>query len=368
MATNSSLKATDLDRSIEAFIRDPQPQEHEFDQLALDLFAYQYANNQPYRRLCDQAGRTPSNVTTWRDVPAVSAASFADARLACFPPEQTQLSFVSSGTTRDGAGPSKHELCNSLLYDASLLVHFRQRVLPDREKIRMVLLSPTFDDAPRSSLAYMLRRLFERYACGGGFFIQQDTLDIGGIVRALREGPDPVLVFGTAFAFVHLLDHCAKSRERFPLPAGSRVVETGGFKGKSRSVERDELYAALTHFFDVPAPYCIAEYGMCELGSQWYDAALSDALVGATPRDQVKLGPHWARTRVVDEVTAQELPFGRRGLLQCFDLSNRGSVAAILTGDVAQECAGGFRWIGRSIAAPPKGCSITVDSLLHADG
>jgi hypothetical protein len=106
---------------------------------------------------------------------------------------------------------------------------------------------------------------------------------------------------------------------------------------------------------------------MCELGSQWYDASLLDTVTGRKPLANTKIGPHWARTLVVDPVTAQIMPDGATGLLQCFDLSNRGSVAAVLTGDLASIRDGGFVYRGRSPAAPPKGCSITIDSMLRSN-
>lgn len=276
------------------------------------------------------------------------------------------MTFVSSGTTRAGANPSRHELENTMLYDASLIAQFRRCVLPDRERISMLLLSPSFEEAPRSSLAYMLAKVYESASCGGGFFIRDGTLDVAGIVKVLGGKNEPVLVFGTAFAFVHLLDHCAAQGLQFALPRGSRIVETGGFKGKSRELERAELYGGFVKTFGVPREHCISEYSMCELGSQWYDAALADAFAGREPREQLKIGPHWTRTLVVDPVTAKELPAGSTGLLQVFDLSNRGSVAAVLTGDLVAHRDGGFEYMGRSAAAPPKGCSITIDTMLRS--
>ena len=362
--------AADLDRRIEAYIRCSDPDSAEFDQLALELFEYQYANNIPYRQLCDQRGRTPANVESWRAVPVLSAASFGDARIACFRKERTTITFVSSGTTRTGStaqnssGRSEHELENTQLYDASLLTHFRECVIPDLDRVRMILLSPSFDEAQRSSLAYMLSKVYSTYGNSGGFFMRGDALDLEGIARALQESREPTLVFGTAFAFVHLLDHCASAKLSFALPQRSRIVETGGFKGKSRSVAREKLYDALSGTFGVSREFCIAEYGMCELGSQWYDAGLSDALAGRHARQQLKVGPHWTRTLVVDPVTAQELPSGSTGLLQVFDLSNRGSVAAVLTGDLVTQSEDGFIYVSRSQAAPPKGCSIAVDAML----
>jgi hypothetical protein len=359
-------RAADLDSRIEAYISRTDPTDAEFDQLARELFVYQYENNAPYRNLCDQQDSTPANVTAWQDVPALSAASFGDARIACFPEERTSVTFVSSGTTRAGGSRSFHELENTRLYDASLLAHFRRSVLPDLDRIRMVLLSLPFAEAPQSSLAYMLSKIYSTCGSGGGFFVEDDRLDVEGIALALGESHEPLLLFGTAFAFVHFLDHCSATELRFSLPRGSRIVETGGFKGKSRSVDREDLYDMLTRTFGVSRDMCIAEYGMCELGSQWYDASLSDMLAGRTPREQIKVGPHWVRTLVVDPVTARELPPGSTGQLQVFDLSNRGSVAAVLTGDLVVQAEAGFVYVGRSRAAPPKGCSITVDSMLNA--
>ena len=362
---DAELTAVELDRRIHAFINCRDPADSDFERLAVDVFAYQYENNAAYQSLCDQCGRSPANVVRWRDVPAVSASSFADARIACFPPERAVVRFVSSGTTRAGAASSVHELENTELYDASLLAHFRRCVVPDRDSIPMALLSPSFAQAPRSSLAYMLERVRSTFASSGGFFIRDGELDFEGIAEFLRSSREPVLVFGTALAFVHFLDHCAAKHWRFALPSKSRIVETGGFKGQSRAVERDRLHDGLCSASGIAPELCISEYGMCELGSQWYDASLRDALAGEPVRDQLKIGPHWARTRVVDPITAVELPHGETGLLQCFDLSNRGSAAAVLTGDLAIQREDGFIFVGRSRSAPPKGCSITIDAMLR---
>lgn len=355
--------SAELDRRILAFIRQPDGGDAQFETLALALFAYQYHANDAYRRYCDQRGLPPHEVSNWRRIPAVSAASFGDARLATFPAGSARFVFESSGTTRAGQRPSRHELENSELYDASLLGQFRRCVMPDRDRMPMLLFSPSFAEAPGSSLAYMLARIFDCHGSGGGFFITQGVLDHERALAALEAATQATLVFGTAFALVHFLDRCRAAGIRFSLPPGSRVVETGGFKGRSRSIERVEFYAMLGEFFGVPRTHCLSEYGMCELGSQWYDANLADYFSGSAPRFEVKIGPHWARHLVVDPVNAEPLREGS-GLLQLVDLCNRGSVAAVLTADRARDESGGFVFMGRAPGAPPKGCSITIDSLL----
>jgi hypothetical protein len=367
--TDAAKAAAELDQDISAYIlSEDGGSETVFTDLALRLFAYQYAHNPPYRAFCDQRGVTPSDVRRWQDIPAVSAASFADARLACFPPERTALRFVSSGTTRAGGRPSVHELETTRLYDLSLSRQFARWVLPDRDVMPMFCLAPPFEDAPHSSLSYMLSRLRQRYAAGGGFFVHGDCLDADALCRALAAVDEPALVFGTAFAFVHFIDFCRARGIRFDLPPGSRILETGGFKGRSRTVERDDLYADLSALFGVSAPLCLSEYGMCELGSQWYDASLRDTILGAPPRDGLKMGPHWARIAAVDPVSGADVPPGKPGLLQVVDLANRGSVAAVVTGDLVRLQDGGFVYLGRSPAAPPKGCSLTMETLRAAGG
>jgi hypothetical protein len=78
----------------------------------------------------------------------------------------------------------------------------------------------------------------------------------------------------------------------------------------------------------------------------------------------VKVGPHWTRSLIVDPVSAEPVPKGQTGLLRVFDVSNRGSVCAVLTGDLAREVDGGLELFGRAPGEPPKGCSIAVDAAL----
>lgn len=353
--------ARSLDARIERLIAAPSVDDAEFDAIAVDVFAYQYERDDPYRRYCDRFGASPAMVRSWRDVPPVPTTAFSAARLACFSPERTAIRFESSGTT--GVTPSTHELENASLYDASLRAHYAACVLAAGDPLPLIALVPPFEESPNSSLSYMVSRLAAD-AEDSTFLIRGGELDVDRAVAAFRSAQAPVVVFGTAFAFVHLFDRVRATGARFALPVGSRVVETGGFKGRSREVPREQLYGAFESLLGVPRSYCVSEYGMCELGSQWYDANIADIAAGRAPRFDVKIGPHWARARVVDPVTADPVAQGEDGLIQIFDLSNRGSVASILTGDLGVARDGGIVLLGRHRGAPPKGCSIAADALL----
>jgi hypothetical protein len=90
----------------------------------------------------------------------------------------------------------------------------------------------------------------------------QWTIDWGHAERLLRDlaaSGEPVAICGTAFLFVHLCDWLKEERLTFHLPAGSRVLETGGYKGRSRSVDKSELHRMITSGLGVPREQIISE-------------------------------------------------------------------------------------------------------------
>src|SRR5690606_18246177 len=105
----------------------------------------------------------------------------------------------------------------------------------------------------------------------------------------------PVFLLGTAFAFVNALEEMSARGVRFNLPFGSRIMETGGFKGRSREISRPEFYSALSEHFSIPVFNIVNEYGMTELSSQFYDCSLRDQAPG-----EQKSGPTWARVVIVN--------------------------------------------------------------------
>ena len=158
------------------------------------------------------------------------------------------------------------------------------------------------------------------------------------------------MVLGTSFAFVHFLD--AIGDDLFPLPPKSRVMQTGGYKGKSREVPKAELRAKLSRAFGVPERSIVAEYGMTELSSQFYERTLFDA---DAPPD-VFAEPPWARVAPVDPDTLEPVKEGEVGIAKIVDLANVDSAVAVLTQDEVRRVEGGFALLGRAKGAPPRGC------------
>ncbi|HLI28982.1 MAG TPA: zinc-binding dehydrogenase [Chloroflexota bacterium] len=360
----------ELQPEIEAFIArgvDASRDEAAFNELALRLFAYQFRHNAPYRRFCERRGRTPDTVSRWQEVPAVPIAAFKETVLTTFPPERAAACFQSSGTT--GSKPSRHYHENLVLYDLSATLNWQAHLLPEGRPMRLLVLSPPRQAMPHSSLAHYLSLMVERYGTpDSAFLLHEKGIDLEALTAALRASEasgQPVALLATSFAFVHLLDALAERGLRFQLPPGSRLMDTGGYKGRSREVPRRELYAQLRDALGIPREYCVNMYGLTEHSTQFLDAVLRNHLAGvAAPR--YKTVVPWARTRVLDPETLEELPPGEIGLLCHFDLANRSSVAHVLTEDIGYLLGDGFELVGRASGTEARGCSIAIDELLSA--
>jgi hypothetical protein len=336
--------------------------EARFARLALALFAFQFEQCEPYRRFCERRGATPQRLGDWRAIPAVPAGAFKEVRLRCFPAERTVRTFRTSGTTTAARG--ELHLDSLALYEASLLPTFRRHLLPDLRadgRARILALAPPPEEAPDSSLSHMFATAIrELGAPGSGFFAGRGSLRVEALLAALEgQAPEPLLLAGTAFAFVHLLEALERRGAGPRLPPSARIMETGGTKGRSRALSGEELRAALADRLGVPPERIVDQYGMTELGSQFYDSVLAEP--GAPRR---KLGPPWARVRIVDPESGGEVAAGEPGAIAVVDLANTATVAAIQTADLGRRLADGFEVLGREPGAEERGCSIAAEELL----
>jgi hypothetical protein len=351
----------DLEAAMRAGVSEPWAPGR-FEALALRVFRHQFALNRPYRALCEARGTTPDNVTTWSETPAVPVAAFKVLELVCGRPGDAERLFRTSGTTGGAEARGVHLVPALDVYRSSLLPPFRAHVVPDVDRIRFVSLIPSPSDLPDSSLSFMVGAAAESLASEVAWAVDgEGRFDIDMLDRALRgarEAGEPVLLLGTAFAFVHALDRQPAVLGR--LPDGSRIMETGGFKGRAREMPKSELYALLTARTGVPRERIVNEYGMTELLSQLYEPVLSAGLDGA----DVHRPPPWLAVRALDPTTLAPLAEGEEGLLSFFDLANVGSVSHILTEDVGSVVGGRVRLVGRTPGAEPRGCSRAMDELM----
>lgn len=332
----------------------------DFNGLALRIFAHQLRYNEPYAKYCASLGVTLERMPAdWEAIPPVPSGAYKEAALATFDPSNAALAFETSGTTRGVGG--KHYMETPALYDAALLAGFRDAMLSDAPyPLRYLLFVPNPEQRPQSSLGYMMRKVADVYGDGHErWYLDGDLLHVDSFVRDAHKAQaqrQPVCVAGTAFAFVQLLDALREMGvDALSLPDGSRIMETGGFKGRTRIVQRADLYAELGRIFSIRENRIIAEYGMTELTSQYYDSTFDGA--------RIKRSPPWLRPRVVGSGN-KTLPAGVVGALVHVDLANRSSCIAVQTEDLGVATDdGGIILIGREQGAELRGCSLDAETL-----
>ena len=363
MSDTLSIFSTDLRSFIQHSLETPGHPElastgEQFNELALRLFRLQYQGLPVYQEFCDRRGRTPDRIGSWTEIPAVPTTAFKDLEMTALPEVERVAEFHSSGTT--GVRPSRHfHSRESLaLYEASLEPWFHRNLFQfpqcSAEGNLFLALTPSTSAAPRSSLVHMLGRVVSRWGSPDsrfagfvgtdGWELERDT--VVAVLRRAEDTGQPVTLLGTAFNFVHLLDHLAASNLRFHLGAGSRVMETGGYKGRSRVVPREELHSQLEVALGIPRERLVTEYGMSELSSQAYDTGTGFRF------------PPWARARIIHPETGREVADGETGIVRILDLANVWSAMAVETGDLGVRRANLFSLAGRAQAVEPRGCSL----------
>lgn len=368
----SALSASDaLHARVRAFARSGGASEA-FADLALAIARFQAEHVPGFARLVALDGSTLDTVAS---IPAVPTDAFRLTRVAAHPPELDTVRFETSGTTASERGV--HVMRTTETYAELALLGGEAALLAGRSRT-IVALAPEPAEPPTSSLGFMMRLFMERFdgrALSGGSFEPAERgrwlastagIDVDGLRRAARIAADrgePLLLLATSFALSALLD--ALAGDTIPLPEGSVVMQTGGFKGRSREVAPAELRQRLAEAFRIGEDCVVGEYGMTELSSQLYEGTVPGAVLSGPPG--VYLEPPWLRVQPVDPTSLRPVRDGEAGLARIVDLANVDSAVAVLTQDLVRRKGPGIELLGRRPGSVPRGCSLPFEGLIRTD-
>ncbi len=301
-------------------------------------------------------GSSQSISRTPDQVPALSTEAFRVARVASFPQALDLRTFHTSGTTTDVWGT--HAFCDLSLYDLAARTAAAFGLFAGCPRMRIINLASSTQEAPTSSLSYMLHRFGEWYGLDDSvtWCVSNGGVQVDRLTDALESAigaSEPVALLGTSFAFLFADEQLGQ--QRFELPPGSFVMQTGGFKGRTREVAPLEMRSLMRSRYGVSNDQIVSEYGMTELSSQLY------SLRG----DTTYWVPGWVRATPVDPQTLLPVLDGQRGILRIDDLANVDSVCSIQTYDVAIRLNDRIELIGRAEGTTPRGCSLRMESVLN---
>ena len=356
-AADALAQSEALHRRVRAFIDDSEGDC--FDTLARDIARYQRQQVPAVARLAAAMGASENAAA---GLVAMPCDAFRARRIAAHPASCDERRFRTSGTTQAQQG--EHPMRTTATYTHAALRWARHWLFPDTLELGMVVLAPHEKQAPHSSLSFMLARFADELRGPSSWHWRDDELDLASLRAAVASQQQPLLLAGTSFAFVHACDQLAADPLR--LPPGSRVMQTGGFKGRSRSVDASVLRRAIAHGFGVPVSHIVGEYGMTELSSQLYQGCLRNALdLSAVVHVGSYHPPPWVRVDAVGPNSLEVLARGQVGICRVVDLANVDSSLAIQTNDrVMVLDDGSVELLGRQPGAVPRGCSLALEHLL----
>lgn len=342
------------------------------DALLAEIARLQVEHVTPFARLCMARGaRFDRGPDAW---PALPTDVHRHARVSLFAEGHDVRVFRTSGTTHGARG--EHPFVDLAPYHRAAMIGARYAFLPSG-MFDLLVLAADPSRQPDSSLGHMIG-LFADEArrrdpeARVAFVLDGDHIDTAAMARAIDEAnarARTLVVCGTSFAFVFAEDVFAEEvpARRFTLPPGSRVMYTGGFKGRSRVLDEEELRRVLGARFGVPDDHLVTEYGMTELSSQlWSRERIASPRAA---RDGLLWIPPWLRVTPVDPVSLEPVAEGERGILRFDDAANLDSCVSIQTADVGllvrtAEGRPALRLFGRDPTAVPRGCSLAIEEAL----
>lgn len=315
--------------------------EAHFEELAVDLFHFQYEHNPVYNQYVNSLPIVGRTIRSLAQIPFLPIQCFKThtIKTTAFEP---QAVFESSGTTQ--TINSRHYVKHLDLYKQSFLTAFGQFYGPVQDWCVIGLL-PSYLERRHSSLVVMVDELIRQsgHAASGFYLYEHEKLH--GLLQELEVKGQKTILIGVTFALLDLA-------EKFPLPLKHTIVmETGGMKGRREEITRQQVHDILQAAFGLPAIH--AEYGMTELLSQAYSAGAG-----------ILHCPPWMKVLVREEDDPFAIRQAGSGILNVIDLANIYSCSFIATEDVARVYEdGSFEVQGRMDNSDIRGCSLMVAGI-----
>ena len=318
----------------------------EFENLALQVFEYQYKYNAFYRRYCSLIGKELSKISHLLDIPFLPIQFFKNNIIKTNEWAEATI-FSSSGTT--GVITSQH-FVRELDFYKNIARQGFEFFYGSLENYCVLGLLPSYLERGGSSLVAMTDDFIKhsKYA-ESGFFLY-DYSNLHKILLKNKVEKIPTLLIGVSFA---LLDFVEEFTMDFPELI---VMETGGMKGRRREMIRAELHENIRKGFN--SQYVHSEYGMTELMSQAYSKG--DGIFNTIPTMKVLIRELNDPLSVYDPLS--KIPsHGRMGVVNVIDLGNLDTCSFIATDDLSRVYAdGSFTILGRLDNSDVRGCNLMV--------
>jgi hypothetical protein len=312
-------------------------QNQNFDELALELYRYQSAENPVYSQYHQLMGIDSSKVNSISQIPYLPVEFFRSHKVLCKNCTD-DFFFESSGTT--GMQKSRHYIHDQDLYRHSLLSGFRY-FFGEPEGYIFVFLLPVYLSNPNSSLLFMTNELAAQSRYKKPRYYLDDFKKLFHDLNSFKTNGEKIFLWGLTSALADFF-----SEYKIDL-TGSVILETGGMKGRQPELTRNEVHEIISEASGVNN--ICSEYGMTELLSQAY--SMGGGIFNTVP---------WMKLLIRD----MNDPFSileneKTGCINIIDLANIHSCAFIATDDIGKIYSDqSFEVMGRLDYSDLRGCNL----------
>lgn len=309
-------------------------QEYDFNEVALEMFYFQYKNVNTYKEFCNYMGIHAPHVNTVEKIPFLPIEFFKSRKIFT---EGRNCSHIFQSSTTTGNIPSKHYIVDIELYKQSIKRTFEQH-FGAVTHYHFVALLPGYLERKNASLVFMVNYLMEIAGMHNKPFFLHDH---DNLVKYLNDydGGKQVILWGVTHALLQL------STTKIDLN-DIIIVETGGMKGIGKELTREELYLHINAQLGPKAIY--SEYGMTELLSHAYSNNGQNYIPSETL--SIILRDIYSPLQLVKE---------GRGAINVIDLCNVYSCSFLATQDMGVKNADNtFSVLGRLDNSEIRGCNL----------
>ena len=313
--------------------------DQEFNEVAVEVFNYQYENNSLYQQYCNLIKAKPSDIKEVYQIPFLPISFFKSHAVKTLEFKEESI-FLSSGTTQQT--PSKHYVKELDLYEKSFFTTFKQ-FYGEVDDYCILALLPSYVEREGSSLVYMVEKLITESKHPDSGFYLNNRIELINTLKSLEASEQKTILFGVSFALMDLAEEYQLNLKN------TIIIETGGMKGRREEKTREELYTIYKEKLGVNTIH--SEYGMTELLSQSYS---SNNGIFSTPK--------WMRCLIRNINDPFELlEKNKIGGINIIDLANIYSCSFIATQDLGKlHQNNSFEVIGRFDNSDLRGCNLLI--------
>ncbi len=336
-----SLNIKEIQKYIFELNSDSSSLNSEFNELAIEVFRYQYQYNIVYKQYASNLKISVNSVKHYTQIPFLPIEFFKTQQVVCNNIEKNAVCFTSSGTT--GQTTSSHYVNDIDIYETSFKKGFELFYGKVSDYCILALL-PNYLERKGSSLVYMFDRLIKDSGHSQSGFYLHNLTDLINTINVLKTTKQKTILLGVTYALLDLAEMNIELSDNFI------VMETGGMKGKRKEMLKEELHRVLKQKLNVSAIH--SEYGMTELLSQAY--SIQNGLFTCPP---------WMKVLIRD----MNDPFSyvahqKSGGVNVIDLANINSCAFIETKDLGKRVQDSyFEILGRFDNSDLRGCNLMIE-------